>query len=73
MPRFLEYWDGITPGFVAKLNKLMRFIFEFEYFKDLTGKSLIRLWEEYKANDLQIMCNKKKLMICKLWEEYIQG
>ncbi|XP_024959817.1 uncharacterized protein LOC112500548 [Cynara cardunculus var. scolymus] len=47
--RFLEYCEGITPGFVAKLNKMMRFRFEFKYFKDLTGKPVYQLWLDYKV------------------------
>ncbi|CAH1452815.1 unnamed protein product [Lactuca virosa] len=47
--RFLEYCDGIVPGFVAKLNKMMRFSFDVKYFEDLTGKPVDQLWQEYKA------------------------
>ncbi|KAM0031675.1 hypothetical protein Hdeb2414_s0017g00511641 [Helianthus debilis subsp. tardiflorus] len=47
--RFLEYCDGIVPGFVAKLNKKMRHNFDVIYFKELTGKTVDRLWKEYKA------------------------
>ncbi|KAL4581158.1 hypothetical protein LXL04_017367 [Taraxacum kok-saghyz] len=47
--RFLEYCDGIVPGFVAKLNKKMRFAYDVKYFQDLTGKSVDQLWKEYKA------------------------
>ncbi|KAJ9551923.1 hypothetical protein OSB04_015968 [Centaurea solstitialis] len=47
--RFLEYCDGIVPGFVAKLNKMMRFTYDVKYFADLTGKPVDQLWREYKA------------------------
>ncbi|KAI3702374.1 hypothetical protein L6452_28111 [Arctium lappa] len=47
--RFLEYCDGITSGFVAKLNKKMRYAYDVKYFEDLTGKPVDQLWHEYKA------------------------
>lgn len=47
--RFLEYCDGIIPGFVAKLNKMMRYDYDVKYFEDLTGKPVDQLWNEYKA------------------------
>ncbi|XP_071740358.1 uncharacterized protein [Rutidosis leptorrhynchoides] len=47
--RFLEYCDGIIPGFVAKFNKMIRTDYDVSYFKDLTGKSVKQLWKEYKA------------------------
>ncbi|XP_076956489.1 uncharacterized protein LOC143631693 [Bidens hawaiensis] len=47
--RFLEYCDGINPGFVAKLNKKMRYDFDVKYFEDLTGKPVDQLWRDYKA------------------------
>ncbi|KAJ0571184.1 hypothetical protein HanHA300_Chr05g0187191 [Helianthus annuus] len=47
--RFLEYCDGIVLGFVAKLNKKMRFDYDVKYFEDLTGKPVDQLWKEYKA------------------------
>ncbi|KAL7595287.1 hypothetical protein Lser_V15G29357 [Lactuca serriola] len=47
--RFLEYCDGITPGFVAKLNKKMRKTFDIKFFQELTGKPLDTLWKNYKA------------------------
>nr|GEX35645.1 hypothetical protein [Tanacetum cinerariifolium] len=49
--RFLEYCDEIVPGFVAKLNKMMRFNFDVNYFEDLTGKPVDQLWIEYKAKE----------------------
>ncbi|KAD6454227.1 hypothetical protein R6Q59_016067 [Mikania micrantha] len=48
--RFLEYCDGINSGFVAKFNKKMRFNYDVKYFKELTGKPVDQLWNEYKAN-----------------------
>ncbi|XP_076909959.1 uncharacterized protein LOC143567410 [Bidens hawaiensis] len=47
--RFLEYCDGINPGFVAKLNKKMRFDFYVKYFEGLTGKPIDQLWRDYKS------------------------
>ncbi|GJZ69652.1 hypothetical protein Tco_0633202 [Tanacetum coccineum] len=47
--RFLEYCDEIVPGFVASLNKLMRFDFDVKFFEYLTGKPVDQLWIEYKA------------------------
>nr|GEW54801.1 reverse transcriptase domain-containing protein [Tanacetum cinerariifolium] len=47
--RFLEYCDEIVPGFVASLNKLMRFDFDVKFFEYLTGKAVDQLWMEYKA------------------------
>ncbi|GKA09059.1 RNA-directed DNA polymerase, eukaryota, partial [Tanacetum coccineum] len=45
--RFLEYYDGIIPQFVAKLNKMMRYSFNVNYFEELTGKPVDQLWGEY--------------------------
>ncbi|KAJ9551922.1 hypothetical protein OSB04_015967 [Centaurea solstitialis] len=47
--RFLEYCDGLVPGFVAKLNKMMRVTYDVRYFEDLTGKPVEQLWQYYKA------------------------
>ncbi|XP_071740357.1 uncharacterized protein [Rutidosis leptorrhynchoides] len=47
--RFLEYCDEILPGFVAKINKMIKTNYDVNYFKDLTGKSVDQLWKEYKA------------------------
>ncbi|KAI3702370.1 hypothetical protein L6452_28106 [Arctium lappa] len=41
--RFLEYCDGITPGFVAKLNNKMRVTYNVQYFEELTGKPVHQL------------------------------
>ncbi|XP_076892291.1 uncharacterized protein LOC143543984 [Bidens hawaiensis] len=48
--RFLQYCEGISPGFVAKLNKKMRYDYDDKYFEDLTGKPVDQLWKEYKAS-----------------------
>nr|XP_043629747.1 uncharacterized protein LOC122601033 [Erigeron canadensis] len=47
--RFLEYCEGLVPGFVAKLNKKMRKTYNVLYFKEITGKSVEQLWMDYKA------------------------
>ncbi|XP_076912739.1 uncharacterized protein LOC143571118 [Bidens hawaiensis] len=48
--RFLQYCEGINPGFVENLNKKMRFDYDDKYFEDLTGKPVDQLWKEYKAS-----------------------
>ncbi|KAL3614252.1 hypothetical protein CASFOL_042326 [Castilleja foliolosa] len=47
--RFLEYCDELKPGFVAELNKMMKFDYSDSYFEKLTGKSVGLLWGDYKA------------------------
>nr|XP_043626086.1 uncharacterized protein LOC122597574 [Erigeron canadensis] len=47
--RFLEYCDGLFPGFVAKLNNKMRKTYDVSYFKELSGKPVEQLWKEYKT------------------------
>lgn len=47
--RFLEYCDGLRPGFTAELNRRMRKVYKEEYWKDLLGKSVDEVWKEYKA------------------------
>ncbi|KAK1426330.1 hypothetical protein QVD17_15001 [Tagetes erecta] len=47
--RFLEYCDEVSAGFVANLNKKMRFDYNVDYFEDLTGKPVDQLWNDYKA------------------------
>nr|XP_043626087.1 uncharacterized protein LOC122597575 [Erigeron canadensis] len=47
--RFLEYCDGLVPGFVAKLNNKMKNTYDVSFFKELTGKPVEQLWTEYKA------------------------
>ncbi|KAJ0800063.1 hypothetical protein HanPI659440_Chr03g0098681 [Helianthus annuus] len=47
--RFLEYCDGLVPGFVAKLNNMMRKTYDVSFFKNITGKPVEQLWKDYKA------------------------
>ncbi|KAL9244950.1 hypothetical protein vseg_018663 [Gypsophila vaccaria] len=47
--RFLDYCDGLRPGFVAQLNKKMKDGYSDGFFKDLLGKSVDQLWSDYKA------------------------
>ncbi|CAH1426078.1 unnamed protein product [Lactuca virosa] len=47
--RFLDYCEGLRNGFVAELNKKMRYGYSVDYFVDLVGKSVDQLWSEYKA------------------------
>ncbi|KAG6421897.1 hypothetical protein SASPL_118456 [Salvia splendens] len=47
--RFLEYCEGLKPGFVAALNKKMRHNFSESFFVELLGKPVAQLWSEYKA------------------------
>ncbi|XP_071727062.1 uncharacterized protein [Rutidosis leptorrhynchoides] len=47
--RFLEYCDSLAPGFVARLNKMMRNAYDVAFWRQLTGKPLEQLWKEYKA------------------------
>ncbi|XP_047337829.1 uncharacterized protein LOC124941533 [Impatiens glandulifera] len=47
--RFLEYCEGLKPGFVPTLNKMMNITYKEEYFVDLLGKPVNQLWKEYKA------------------------
>nr|XP_043625990.1 uncharacterized protein LOC122597466 [Erigeron canadensis] len=47
--RFLDYCEGLRYGFVAELNKKMRYGYYPEYFVDLVGKTVDQLWSEYKA------------------------
>ncbi|KAL6957579.1 hypothetical protein U1Q18_041881 [Sarracenia purpurea var. burkii] len=46
--RFLEYCDGLRPGFVAALNKKMKDSFSVDFFVELLGKPVDELWREYK-------------------------
>ncbi|KAL6957580.1 hypothetical protein U1Q18_041882 [Sarracenia purpurea var. burkii] len=46
--RFLEYCDCLRPGFVAALNRKMRYEWSLNYFAELTGKPVDQLWREYK-------------------------
>ncbi|KAL3621111.1 hypothetical protein CASFOL_036023 [Castilleja foliolosa] len=47
--RFLEYCDMLRPGFVAELNKMMRYDYSDSYFQVLLGKSVEQFWTDYKA------------------------
>ncbi|XP_057545845.1 uncharacterized protein LOC130824843 [Amaranthus tricolor] len=47
--RFLDYCDSLRNGFVAQLNKKMRYGYSDAYFSDLLGKSVGQLWNDYKA------------------------
>ncbi|KAI3774689.1 hypothetical protein L1987_49249 [Smallanthus sonchifolius] len=47
--RFLDYCEGLRRGFVAELNKKMRYVYSVDYFVDLVGKTVDQLWSEYKA------------------------
>ncbi|KAL1564511.1 hypothetical protein AAHA92_06840 [Salvia divinorum] len=47
--RFLEYCEGLEPGFVAALSKKMRHNFSENFFVELLGKPVAQLWSEYKA------------------------
>ncbi|CAN1134497.1 Basic secretory protease (Fragments) [Linum perenne] len=47
--RFLDYCDGLKSGFVAQLNKKMRYGYNDGFFRELTGKSVDQLWRDYKA------------------------
>ncbi|KAJ0514223.1 hypothetical protein HanHA300_Chr10g0367191 [Helianthus annuus] len=47
--RFLDYCEGHESGFVAELNKKMRYAYSVDYFVDLLGKTVDQLWSDYKA------------------------
>ncbi|CAI9769979.1 unnamed protein product [Fraxinus pennsylvanica] len=47
--RFLEYCDSLRAGFTAKLNNKMRYVYRDDYFHELLGKPLDKVWKEYKA------------------------
>lgn len=47
--RFLDYCEGLRTGFVAELNKKMRYTYNVDYFVDLVGKTVDQLWSDYKA------------------------
>ncbi|GFP84617.1 basic secretory protease [Phtheirospermum japonicum] len=47
--RFLEYCDELKPGFVAELNKMMRYDYSDSFFQVLLGKPVDQLWADYKA------------------------
>ncbi|KAL9231711.1 hypothetical protein vseg_006903 [Gypsophila vaccaria] len=45
---FLEYCDSLRKGFVAHLNAKMKDGYDVSYFKELLGKNVERVWDEYK-------------------------
>lgn len=47
--RFLDYCDGLKPGFVAQLNADMKNGYSDGFFVQLLGKSVDQLWSDYKA------------------------
>ncbi|CAO2813975.1 unnamed protein product [Amaranthus hypochondriacus] len=47
--RFLDYCNSLKNGFVAELNKKIRYDYNDSYFNDLLGKSVDKLWSDYKA------------------------
>ncbi|GJM91090.1 hypothetical protein PR202_ga07431 [Eleusine coracana subsp. coracana] len=47
--RFLDYCDSVKPGFVALLNAKMKDGYSDDFFAQITGKSVQRLWKDYKA------------------------
>jgi len=46
---FLQYCDTVASGFVAKMNSKLRNGWDLGFFHDLTGKSVDKLWNDYKA------------------------
>jgi len=46
---FLQYCDTVASGFVAKMNSKLRNGWDLGFFHDLTGKSVDKLWKDYKA------------------------
>ncbi|XVE66772.1 hypothetical protein DITRI_Ditri08aG0105700 [Diplodiscus trichospermus] len=46
--RFLDYCEGLKPGFVAELNKKMRDGYTTDFFFQLLGKTVDQLWTDYK-------------------------
>ncbi|KAL6276151.1 hypothetical protein ACE6H2_019752 [Prunus campanulata] len=47
--RFLDYCESVKTGFVADLNRKMRFGYSVNFFKDITGRTVDQLWRDYKA------------------------
>ncbi|KAL7206432.1 hypothetical protein ACSBR2_019196 [Camellia fascicularis] len=68
--RFLEYCDGLKPGFVAALNKKMKNTWSSNYFVDLVGKPIDQLWTEYKAKYAGGVRNFTEETNLGLWREY---
>ncbi|XP_021290624.1 uncharacterized protein LOC110421357 [Herrania umbratica] len=46
--RFLDYCEGLRPGFVAELNRKMRDGYSTDFFSQLLGKTVDQLWSDYK-------------------------
>jgi len=46
---FFQYCDTVASGFVAKLNSKLRDGWDVRFFHDITGKSVDKLWKDYKA------------------------
>lgn len=46
---FLEYCSRLRPGFVPNLNGLMKDFYENNFFVRLLGKSVLNLWDAYRA------------------------
>ncbi|XP_066338418.1 uncharacterized protein [Miscanthus floridulus] len=47
--RFLDYCDSLKPGFVALLNAKMKDGYSDDFFAQILGKNVQRLWQDYKA------------------------
>ncbi|PQQ19213.1 hypothetical protein Pyn_01284 [Prunus yedoensis var. nudiflora] len=47
--QFLDYCESVKTGFVADLNRKMRFGYSVNFFKDITGRTVDQLWRDYKA------------------------
>ncbi|CAI0446672.1 unnamed protein product [Linum tenue] len=47
--RFLEYCGKFKEGFVGELNRKMKNGYSDDYFKELLGKNVDRVWRDYKA------------------------
>ncbi|KAI4375556.1 hypothetical protein MLD38_013412 [Melastoma candidum] len=47
--RFLDYCEGLKDGFVSEMNKRLKTFYKDEYFIEILGKDVHRLWREYKA------------------------
>uniref|UniRef100_A0A0D6QRK1 Plant basic secretory protein (BSP) family protein n=1 Tax=Araucaria cunninghamii TaxID=56994 RepID=A0A0D6QRK1_ARACU len=46
---FLQYCESVSSGFVANMNAKLAGGWDVGFFKDLTGKSVDELWNDYKA------------------------
>ncbi|OWM87721.1 uncharacterized protein LOC116203548 [Punica granatum] len=47
---FLEYCSDLKFGFIAELNARMKHYYSDNFFRQLLGKSVHELWEDYKAD-----------------------